>query len=164
MTRCGIGPKFTIPVFIYGLIAGSLTHLYPDKLLIRCIPFEFLFTSGLILTIAGIIIYINTLRIFSNGYCNKSLVTEGAFSVVRHPIYAAWILLIFPGIALSSCSWPMLIIPLIAYIGFKTLIHKEDRDLENRFSKQYLEYRSKVDEFFPFCSKIHQICNCNNNG
>ena len=79
-------------------------------------------------------------------YNRDRLVTSGVFALVRHPIYAAWITLIFPGLALLARSWPMLISPCIAYAIFRRLIHREDEYLEQRFAQAYLDYRRRVNE------------------
>jgi protein-S-isoprenylcysteine O-methyltransferase Ste14 len=82
-------------------------------------------------------------------YNRDELVTSGAFALVRHPIYAAWITLVFPGLALLIRSWPMLLTPLIAYAIFRRLIHREDEYLEQRFGQAYLDYRGRVNEVIP---------------
>ena len=149
MTRCGIGPKFFILTVLFGVLAGWLTYLYPDWFIITCIPYWALVIIGIGLLVAGTAIYVLSLRIFIRGYRNKQLVIDGPYSVVRHPIYAAWILLICPGSVLFFRSWLMLIVPLVAYVSFKAYIHKEDEYLKDKFGSAYLDYRSKVNELFP---------------
>ena len=149
MTRCGIGPKFFIISVIFGVLAGFLTYLYPERFMIHFILYRLLFILGLGLLVVGITCYVSSLRKFNAGYKNGELVTTGPYAVVRHPIYTAWILLICPGAILFFRSWLMLFIPLIAYISFKFLIHEEDKYLENKFGQEYLDYRKKVKEFFP---------------
>ena len=149
MTRCGIGPEFSIAAVLSGILTGWLTCLYPDRFVILCIPYWFLALLGSGFLAAGVAIYIHTLRIFKAGYKRGQLVIEGPYSVVRHPIYATWILLICPGIVLFFRSWPMLFVPLIAYISFKVSIHKEDNYLKEKYGQEYLDYRLRVNEFFP---------------
>jgi len=102
------------------------------------------------LLVVGTGSYANALRTFNTGYRKEELITRGAFSVVRHPIYAAWILLIIPGFVLLFRSWPLLAVPLVAYAAFKAFIHEEDDYLQRKFGQSYLKYRSKVGEMFPF--------------
>ena len=82
-------------------------------------------------------------------YNRDQLVTSGVFALVRHPIYAAWITLIFPGLALLTRSGPMLLTPWIAYAIFRRLIHREDEYLEQRFPQAYRGYRRRVNEVMP---------------
>ena len=149
MTRCGIGPEFSIITVLSGVLTGWLTSLYPDWFVITCIPHWVLIMIGIVLLLTGTVIYVHSLRIFNRGYRKEQLVMNGPYSGVRHPIYAAWILLICPGTVLFFRSWLMLLVPLVAYISFKTSIHKEDDYLKNKFGQTYSDYRSKVNELFP---------------
>ena len=149
MTRCGIGPEFSIAAILSGILTGWLTYLYPDRFIIPCIPYWILVIIGIGFLIAGIVVYVYSLSIFNRGYRKEQLVIDGPYSVVRHPIYAAWILLICPGFVLFFRSWPMLFVPLVAYVSFKTYIHKEDDYLKDKFGQAYSDYRSKVNELFP---------------
>jgi len=150
MTRCGIGPKFFAIAVLYGIPAAWLTYRYPDQLSIRCIPYWVHACVAVGLLVVGTGSYANALRTFNTGYRKEELITRGAFSVVRHPIYAAWILLIIPGFVLLFRSWPLLAVPLVAYAAFKAFIHEEDDYLQRKFGQSYLKYRSKVGEMFPF--------------
>ena len=149
MTRCGIGPRFSIITVASGVLAGWLTHQYPGLLTIRGISFWLLASLASLLVFVGMVVYIIALRRFNRGYRQGELVTQGPFAVVRHPIYAAWILLICPGVVLFFRSWPMLMLPLVAYISFKASIHREDRYLEDRFGQAYQDYRARTTELFP---------------
>lgn len=149
MTRCGAGPEFSIVTVLFGLLTGWLTHLCPDWFTITCIPYSVLVIIGVGFLTTGTIIYVHSLRMLNRGYRKEQLVIDGPYSVVRHPIYAAWILLICPGTVLFFRSWLMLLVPLVAYVSFKFYIHREDDYLKDKFGSAYLDYRSKVNEIFP---------------
>ena len=82
-------------------------------------------------------------------WSRDQLVTTGAFSACRHPLYAAWILFLLPGLALLTQSWPMILTPLVAYAAFKLAIHEEDHYLRRRFGRRYLDYCATVRELIP---------------
>lgn len=82
-------------------------------------------------------------------YNRDVLATAGACGVVRHPIYAAWITLIFPGPALLTRIGRLFLTPVIAYTIFKRLIPREDRYLERRLGHACLDYRGGVREIWP---------------
>ena len=149
MTRCGIGPEFSIATVLSGVLTGWLTCLYPDRFIITCIPYWVLVIPGIGFLVAGTVVYVYSLRIFNRGYQKEQLVINGPYSVVRHPIYAAWILLICPGFILFFRSWFMFFVPLVAYVSFKALIHKEDDSLKDKFGAAYSDYRLKINELFP---------------
>ena len=102
-----------------------------------------------LLLAAGLPMLITGVRAAMHAYNRDELVTSGVFSLVRHPIYSAWIVLILPAVAVSR-SWPFLLMPVAAYLAFKLSIHREDEYLRERFGVEYLEYRSQVSELLPF--------------
>jgi len=149
VTRCGIGPEFSTITVLSGVLTGLLTYFYPDWFIITCIPYLVLVIIGVGLLMTGTVVYVHSLRVFNRGYRKEQLVIVGPYSVVRHPIYAAWILLICPGTVLFFRSWLMLLVPVTAYISFKAFIHKEEDYLKNKFGQAYSNYRSKINELFP---------------
>jgi protein-S-isoprenylcysteine O-methyltransferase Ste14 len=88
-------------------------------------------------------------RSVMGAYNHDRLATGGLLGLVRNPIYSAWIVFILPGLALLSRSWPMLLMPLVAYAVFKARIHREDEYLTEQFGQAYLEYRDRVNELIP---------------
>ncbi len=155
MSRWGIGIKMTIISLMYLTVASYLTYLYPDFFLIKNVPYPFFVVIGIILLIVGIPMLIISARAFTVGFNKGGLVTTGIFSVVRNPIYAAWILFILPGIMIFFQSWLMLATSLVTYIIFKAFIKGEEQYLEKTFGQAYLDYKSKVNELFPF-PKFHR--------
>ena len=149
MTRCGIGPVFSIVTVLIGILTGWLTCLFPGRFVMACIPYWVLVVLGAGFLVSGTLVYVYSLWVFSRGYRNDQLVIDGPYSIVRHPIYAVWILLICPGTVLFFRSWLMLFVPLVAYISFKIYIHREDDYLKDKFGQAYLDYRSKTNEIFP---------------
>ena len=149
MTHFGVGPKIFLPGIGYDVITGIATHFWPDVFLMRSIPSSILASAGIVLLIFGIPMWAIAVWTIVRAFSRGELVTRGVYGFVRHPIYSALIVFIFPGIALLCRSWPMLLASLVAYIIFKLLIKREDRYLEEKFGKAYLDYRSRVNEIIP---------------
>jgi protein-S-isoprenylcysteine O-methyltransferase Ste14 len=145
MSRWGVGPKTFVPSFAYTLAAWGATSAWPGVFRLRWLP-DIVVTAGVVLTAAGVVMWLVGAVTVMRAYNRDQLVTSGVFALVRHPIYAAWITLIFPGLALLIRSWPMLITPWIAYAIFRRLIHREDEYLEQRFGQAYRDYRRHVNE------------------
>ena len=77
------------------------------------------------------------------------LVREGPFSVVRHPTYLAHTSM-FSGIFLMTGSLSVGIVTFIDFLlVFALIIPLEEKELLNRFGKDYNLYKEKVPKFFP---------------
>jgi len=148
ISRWGIGPTTFVPSSIYALAAWAATSAWPGAFRLRGLP-GVVETAGAVLMAAGLLLWIVGAVTVMRAYSRDRLVTSGAFALVRHPVYAGWITLGLPGLALLLRSWPMLLAPLIAYAIFRRLIHREDQYLERRFGQAYLDYRHRVNELIP---------------
>jgi protein-S-isoprenylcysteine O-methyltransferase Ste14 len=149
MTHFGVGPKVFGPGIVYDILAGLATHFWPGVFLIRAIPNGVLAVAGIVLLILGVPMWAMGVWTIVHAFRRGELVASGVYALVRHPIYSAWIVFIFPGIALLCRSWLMLGASLVSYIIFKLLIKREDEYLEERFGQAYLDYRGRVNELIP---------------
>ncbi len=75
----------------------------------------------------------------------NSLVTTGIFSISRNPIYVG-IIFIFLGFSIAIKSW-LVILRLPLFIYLYRSIEKEEKLLERKFGKEYIEYKSKTSRF-----------------
>lgn len=145
----GIGPRTFLPTVAYGIVAGAATCTWPDACLLRWPPYAVFATVGWILLAFGVPMWLTAGITVRRAYNRDELATSGVFGLVRHLIYSAMIVLNLPGIALLTRSWPLFLMPLVAYTVFKLLIHREDEYLERRFGQAYLDYRARVNEVIP---------------
>jgi len=105
--------------------------------------------SGMLLIAVGLGAHLLTLTSLLVGQRKGELVTTGAYRIVRHPLYATWLWLILPGIALLGRSWFMLGVVPIGYAVFKAFIKDEEDELERRFGREYKAYRKEMNQIFP---------------
>ena len=142
---------FTLSLFI-GFGADKIFSLPP------------ILESGRVLKIAGFLLIVlgisiasvagRTLKVYGResdiprGTTNK-LVTKGIFSIVRHPAFDGFIMLLF-GIAFLFNSLGFLIVSVLdsAYIIYFALKVEEMENAE-RFGEDYLKYRERVPAFIP---------------
>src|ERR1039458_10282855 len=122
MSRWGVGPKTFVPSFAYTLAAWGATSAWPGVFRLRWLP-DVVVTAGVVLTAAGVVMWLVGVVAVMRAYNRDQLVTSGVFALVRHPIYAAWITLIFSGLALLTRSGPVLLTPGIAYAIFRSAEH-----------------------------------------
>lgn len=79
----------------------------------------------------------------------KNIVTYGAYSIIRHPFYASF-LLCFLG-TFIACPHPLTLITLVwAFIVLNTTAAREERRLlASEFGKEYEAYMIHTGRFFP---------------
>ena len=139
-----------LPSAVCAVAAWYATRAWPEVCLLHWAPQAVLTTLAGILLALGAPLWLAGVITVMRAYHRDQLRTSGVFALVRHPVYSAWIVFLFPGIALLCRSWPMLVASLVAYAIFKRLIHREDEYLRRRFGQAYLDYRAQVNEVCPF--------------
>jgi protein-S-isoprenylcysteine O-methyltransferase Ste14 len=144
MTRWGIGPRFAILTLLYSALI-YLVHKY----LLPTWEFVGFETMGIVLMAGGFLLFIYPAVTIDKYFNNGRLRTKGLYAIVRHPIYAAWVILIIPGIVLYSGSTLAITIPFVAYLILKNLIHVEEDYLQRKFGKAYISYKARVNAVFP---------------
>lgn len=77
-----------------------------------------------------------------------SLVKEGPYKFVRHPIYLAELLILF-GLFLILEDVSILLIILAWFLPLNFIIKKEEKELIERYGDKYLKYKEKTSKLFP---------------
>ena len=89
-------------------------------------------------------------RVNAGLYEDHELVRTGAYSVVRHPIYAGLLGMLLASISLLT-PWQLALASLVLFIaGTEIRVHVEDALLASRFPESFAEYRRKVSAYIPF--------------
>lgn len=78
---------------------------------------------------------------------NHKLVTGAPYSLVRHPSYLAYMLMIV-GVTLVWMQW-FTLLPWVAIPGYVLVSRREEELLIERFGDQYREYMKRVSAFIP---------------
>lgn len=142
---------FFPPYLVFlGLIISFLLEflVYRNQIFDNSIIFRFL---GIILTIAAILLFIKSVRIFNlrkeklhPRSISTQIFKDGPFQFSRNPIYLAmFVLLIGFGLTLNS-FWFLysgLVVAIMIHYG---VIIPEENYLEKEFGKDYLEYKKSV--------------------
>ncbi|HML02576.1 MAG TPA: isoprenylcysteine carboxylmethyltransferase family protein [Candidatus Bathyarchaeia archaeon] len=151
MTSWGVGPKFAVISIVMGLLAIFVNHYFFASLLLPYNLFRFSFGVGLI--ILGLVMMLVAASQVHQAFNDGKLITSGIYSYVRDPVYAAWILLIVPGLFLATGIPFLIVMPFAMYALIRTLIIDEERYLEQKFGKEYLDYKKTVNSIVP---KMHR--------
>ncbi|MBA7507115.1 hypothetical protein ES706_05831 [subsurface metagenome] len=77
-----------------------------------------------------------------------SLIKNGVFARVRHPLYLS-MLLVYLAFALVSMSLICIIFWILMFILYDRMASYEEKDLEKIFSEEYAEYKKRVGKWFP---------------
>ncbi len=86
---------------------------------------------------------------YISGSKSKEVITNGPYSIVRHPLYFFSLIGAF-GIGLVSENLLILMLIIIFYVAYYPLtVLAEEMKLEARFGEAYLEYKRKTPRFLP---------------
>ena len=89
-------------------------------------------------------------RVNAGLYEDHELVTTGAYSIVRHPIYAGLFGMLLASIAVSTpLAWAVVSIT-IFLIGTEIRVRTEDGLLHSRFGAAFDDYQRRVKAYIPY--------------
>ena len=78
----------------------------------------------------------------------ESLVTNGAFRYVRHPLYLGSILF-YLGLSVSTASLFSLGLVLVIFLFYNHIASYEEKLLEDRFHEEYRNYKIRTGKWVP---------------
>lgn len=82
-------------------------------------------------------------------HANHRLVTSGPYARIRHPIYAAFLLLMLSGFLLSA-NWLMGVSGIsLLLLVFLLRIPEEEQQLRHKFGAEYASYACRTGAFVP---------------
>ena len=149
----GVGPAYVISIILLsGLsIFADATHLHlprPTSALLKI----FLFIVGLLLILSGLLIYLLAIRAkITRSIKENTLVTHGVYSVVRNPIYSAWLFICTGALFLYGNPYLALTLFLIFWLSLTILMKcTEEKWLTKLYGEAYLEYCKKVNRCLPW--------------
>ena len=138
-------------IYLAAIAASIVLHLvYP-------LPFigpplsDILFAGGGLLIIGVVAIDVSAIRTLQRAKTtvmphrgSEHLVTNGAFSFSRNPIYLANTMLMFGAGLMSQIVWFFPLGLIAAFLTQKLAIEREEKHLEIRFGKRYRDYAKRV--------------------
>lgn len=83
------------------------------------------------------------------------LATTGAYAVVRHPQYVAFILIMFGFLLQWATILTLLMFPVLVWM-YVRLARSEEREALERFGKEYEAYAARVPAFLPRLRKSNR--------
>ncbi|MFP4532022.1 MAG: methyltransferase family protein [Desulfobacterales bacterium] len=110
---------------------------------------------GIVMIILGVLLHFWSFSTLRSWWENNKICTRGPFKHFRHPMYAAWITFICPGIALYLNSWFYLFWLVLLHLLWHKLVKKEEIIMTNEFGDTYKNYARRTGRFFP---KVWDFC------
>ena len=143
----GVGPKGAV----ISLVLLSLFAWVDSRIFLPIMTTNSGLTKavGIILVILGLGFHFWTFSTLRRWWSDDELCTSGPFKFVRHPMYAAWISLISPGVALYLNSWFFVCWSILLHPIWHKLVKKEETTMISTFGKIYGAYAKKTGRFFP---------------
>ena len=143
-------PILIVAALAAGVLLARLTPLaWPgtDDLAARMIGYGF-GAAGVALVARGFLTLQRAGTTIMPNQGAERLVTEGAFSFRRNPIYMGEVL-IFLGLAQFTHNiWFAILAPVLAIALYALAIRPEEQHLEARFGQAYLDYKERTRRWF----------------
>jgi protein-S-isoprenylcysteine O-methyltransferase Ste14 len=135
-------------VFLAVWILDSFIFRFSDFLVAR-IPWFIRFPLGIILLLISLSLARTGLKkVFGETRDEPQVITEGVFSIVRHPIYLGAILL-YMGLICITLSLVSAAVWIIIILFYRFISRHEEKLLIRRFGDEYLNYMKSVPMLFP---------------
>ena len=139
----GSGDKImllTLPFLIVGLI---LNILFPSFFSVGGPPMALMVISMIIL-ILGVTIWLWSVVLILTRVPKKELITNGPYSLVKHPLYTSVALLVLPWLGFLLNTWLGVLVGAVLYIGSRLFSPEEEEILAKTFGTTWDEYCNKV--------------------
>jgi len=139
----GSGEKIgllTLPFLIIGLI---LNIMFPSLFSVGGPPIVLKIISIIIL-IPGVMNWAWSVVLILTKIPRKELITNGPYSLVKHPLYTGVALLVLPWIGFLFNTWLGVIIGIVVYIGSRVFSSEEEEILSETYGSAWEDYCNKV--------------------
>ena len=107
-----------------------------------------LIVAALFFVVAGLLARSGLVVVFEEVRDPPRVINTGVFSHLRHPIYLAAILL-YLGFFFTTLSLISLAFLGVTFIFYDYLATFEEKQLQQRFGREYLNYKEKTPKWFP---------------
>lgn len=149
MNRWGMGTMLYRATICYALLAILYDTILLASFCDRLVPERLALAAAGVLLFLGLVIYaLGTFSVYKAIDAGQ-LATRGIFAVVRHPLYAAWVWCIVPGLALLQGTLLALLAPVVAAVFYKLCIPHEEAWLHEQHGEAYKAYSRRVGGIVP---------------
>jgi protein-S-isoprenylcysteine O-methyltransferase Ste14 len=101
-----------------------------------------------VLVFIGLILLALSWRVLYRAQREQTLATSGAYALIRHPQYAAFIIIML-GFLLQWPTFPTLLMFPVLVGMYILLAHEEEAEARAQFGEAYDRYAAATPAFFP---------------
>jgi len=131
---------FTLPFLFIGLILNiafpSLFDVGGPSIALRVV--------SIVMLIPGVTIWIWSVVLILTRVPKKELITQGPYSLVKHPLYTGVALFVLPWIGFLCNTWLGVLIGIVMYVGSRIYSPGEEEILSKNFGATWDEYCNNV--------------------
>jgi protein-S-isoprenylcysteine O-methyltransferase Ste14 len=131
---------FVLPAIVIGLI---LNVLFPSLFAVGG-PSTVLAVISYVALVPGVIIWIWSVVLIVTRVPKRQRITEGPYSLVKHPLYTGVAFLVLPWFGFLLNSWLGVLIGLALYVASRLYSPREEAALSETFGSAWDEYCNKV--------------------
>jgi protein-S-isoprenylcysteine O-methyltransferase Ste14 len=131
---------FTLPFVVVGLI---LNISYPSLFDVGG-PAPVLRVVSIVVSIAGVTIWIWSVALLLTKASRGELITSGPYSWVKHPLYTAVALLVLPWLGFLLNTWLGAVVGIVLYVGSRMFAPAEEEALSDTFGAEWADYSGRV--------------------
>ena len=157
MDRLGVGPKFALLGIAFGAIILALHYYFFPAFTFTLFSRFVNVILGTILIVVGIPLFIVSGIMVHTHISKGKLCTTSVYAYFRHPLYAAWVVFIVPGVVIITGSVLAILWPVFLYVLFKAFTKEEEEYLREKFGKEYIQYEKQVNAVFPKIWKKYRL-------
>lgn len=139
----GSGDKiglFVLPFLLAGLV---LNVVYPTAFAVGG-PSTALLAVSIVVLIPGLAMWAWSVVLILRKVPRGVLITNGPYSIVKHPLYTSVALLVLPWLGFLFNTWLGALIGIILYIGSRIFAPAEEAALSRTFGASWDEYCNTV--------------------
>jgi len=130
----------TLPFLVIGLIFNIL---FPAWFSVGGPPLV-LKVISIVILVPGVMIWIWSVVLILTRVPKNELITNGPFSLVKHPLYTGVAFLVLPWVGFLLNTWLGAVIGIVLYFGARLFAPEEERALSGTFGAAWDEYCRKV--------------------
>ena len=129
-----------LPFLVIGL---TLNILFPSIFSVGG-PLNTLKIISIIFIIFGVITWIWSAALILTKVPQNKLITNGPFSLVKHPLYTGVALFVLPWVGFLCNTWLGVLIGIVMYIGSRIYSPREEELLSNNYGIEWDKYCRNV--------------------